>query len=395
MELSFNCWDEKEWASYINEIIIPIRKSGDILLKFWECLSDNYSSLQISDIKDNKQLLKKLLGGVDVEGEHKNRSAANFYKIFFGWELENVTSYLKNKEESIEIEISTIVNETAFVTFLKKLLENCDKILYSAWEKEIIESPHLQEVDIDFDQRMSSDETIINIIGELYQQILKFTINYNKKTLFLWTMRKNTKRYIYFQYKAICENDIFESLKGLLGFSLYFSPQIDEKSDIAERIIDDYSIWHLNKDDFGYNICQMNNFIFESFKEEISDYSGYKRKNPLWECFKFIVSNPKNFQKEYFNRVDRHLSTWKNPVYINTSEWGGSKKPYWHYEYKIDGIYLPESHCIPSWSRYSPEVEKFDKSLLDLLDDIGPGLFLGKIKPENVIIENEMVRIKE
>ena len=90
------------------------------------------------------------------------------------------------------------------------------------------------------------------------------------------------------------------------------------------------------------------------------------------------------------------------PDYIDTMTWGGSGKPYWHFAYVIDGAYLSKAYKIPSWTGYPPPElanANFNKSLLDFLDDISPGLFLGLIKPENLIIEKEMsndlIRIKE
>jgi len=396
MEISFDCWDRKEWKKYIEEYVIPIRINASKILNFWNYLVDNYSEIPITDLKENKELLGKILGGISEIGEYRSRSSALFYSMYFGWGLENVASYIRNKEERIEIDVSLKVNRTEFINFAGELIVFCDKILDSAWNAGLIATPELKESEIDVDLLVQSNENIIRIIGLLYKHILEFTINYNEKTRFLWTIRKNTKRFICFQYKKLCENDNFELLKESIGLSLYYSPQLDKKSKIAQKIIDEYTIWQLIENQFGYNICMLNAFLFRNFKERISIY-GKDCENPIWESFKFIIPKVKNFEKEYYDYVSNKLYSWKIPDFIDTKIWAPSGKPHWHHEYKIDNTFLTEDHYIPSWSNKSTKIENDNLgiSFLDFLDEMSPGLFTGLLNPDNFIIKENTVRIKE
>ncbi|KKM05219.1 hypothetical protein LCGC14_1756300, partial [marine sediment metagenome] len=159
----------------------------------------------------------------------------------------------------------------------------------------------------------------------------------------------------------------------------------------------------------GYNICKLNTFIFKKFKEnkEYHFRSGTQHeKNQLWDSLKFIFPNHKDLEKEYIDSVNRKLISWKIPDYINVNEWGGGKnRPYWHMAYLINGAYLMKSYLIPSYSAKKVELDEefLPKSLLDFLDDVSPGLFLGKIKPKYLTIEKDsrispkekLIRIKE
>lgn len=397
MEISFDCWDRKEWKKYIEKYIIPIRINADKVLNFWNYLADNYSGIPITDIKENKELLKKILGGITEKGDYRSRSCASFYSIFFGLKLENVVSYIRNKEEIIEIDVSLKVDRTEIINFIGELIDFCDKILDSAWNVGIIETSELKKSEIDVDLLMQSNEKVISIIGQLYKHILEFTVNYNEKTRFLWTIRKNTKRIICFQYKKLGENNNFKLVKDIIGLSIYYSPQLDKKSKIAKELITEYTIWQLIKNQFGYNICVLNDFIFENFKEKKSVYGQYS-ENLIWECFKFIIPRIKHFEKEYYDYVSNKLYTWKIPDYINTMEKRvRSGKPYWHHEYKIDNVFLTEDHVIPSHADKSSRIENDNLgiSFLDFLDEISPGLFTGLLNPNNFIIKENMVRIKE
>jgi len=396
MDLSFNYCDIKEWTNYIENDITPIRDKAEMVLRFWERLSDNCASMSIFKIIDKKHLLENLMGGLRINGEYSSRSIALFYEKFFGWQLENALSYLKNQEIGIDFEVFTKIEETEFIQFLKKLLKQCEVILNIAFEEEIIPSPEITDEGIKFKDLLKSDEDLINLIAELYESIIRFTINHNEKTLFLWTVRKITKRFLCFQYKELNESKGFEILRNCFGLSAFFSPKIDEHTEVGKKIIDEYTIWFFRENSLGDNICNLNNFIFEQL-DETSTYGS----NELWDRLRFLFPNHKNVEMEYFEYAKRNLFYWQMPDYIDTMTWGGSNKPFWHYAYLIDGVYLSRVYRIPSWAKNSPELvnANFNKSLLDFLDDISPGLFLGLIKPENLIIEEEMshdlIRIKE
>ena len=399
MDLGFNYCDIKEWTNYIENDIKPIRDKAETLLRFWERLSDNRcASMSIFEIKDKKHLLENLMGGLRINGEYSNRSIALFYEEFFGWQLENALSYLKNQEIGIDFVVFTKIEETKFIKFLRKLLKQCEEILHIAFEEEIISSPEIADKGIEFKDLLKSDEDLINLIAELYESVLRFTVNHNEKTLFLWTVRKITKRFLCFQYKKLSESKCFDVLRNRFGLSVFFSPKIDEHTEVGKKIIDEYTIWFFRESGLGHSICNLNNFIFEQFNET-STYGS----NKLWDRLRFLFPNHKSLETEYFEYAKRNLSHWRMPDYIDTRQLGGSGKAYWHFAYVIDGAYLSKAYKIPSWTKLSPELANanFNKSLLDFLDDISSGLFLGLIKPENLIIDfdnklsKDLIRIKE
>ena len=291
MDLGFNYCDDKEWTNYIENDIKPIRDKAEKILRFWERLS-GCAPLSIFEIRDKKHIIKNLMGGLRINGEYSSRSIALFYKEFFGWQLENALSYLKNQEIGIDFEVFTKIEETEFIRFIRKLLKQCEVILNIAFEEEIIPLPEIIDKEIEFKNLLTSDEDLINLIAELYESILRFTINHNEKTLFLWTERKITKRHLWFQYKELCESKGFEILCNLFGLNVFFSPKIDEYTEVGKKIIDEYTIWFFRENGLGFNICDLNNFIFKQF-------SGYD-SNILWDRLRFLFPNHKSLEIEYF-----------------------------------------------------------------------------------------------
>jgi len=386
MNLNFNYKEREVWISYIKDFIIPIRRTAYILRMYWDSLLDNFHSKSILEFENDKNVLNKLLGGVTINGDYVERSAAKFYKTFFGWEIGSVVSYLRNKEEGVNIDFTINITETAFIEFITDLLNQCKLILDIAYDKELISTTKINNINIDFDSLIESDQGIIELIGKLYNDIIKFGVLYNEKTLFLWTLRKNIKRYLEFQYEQIDQNNSFNVLQKFFDFNIYFSPDLDEESEIVKKINEEYSIWYFREKGLGDEICKLNEFFFEKFNTQ------------LLSDFNFIIKNVKNFEREYSEYIDMKLNFWKFPEYIDTGEYG---KYNYHYEYLIEGVFLPHSYRV----EFTPQLDNkdFNKSLLDLLDDIAPGLFLNKIKPENLIVNKRdfegsqkfLIRIKE
>ena len=370
MKLSFNYQEVDEWISYIKEFIVPIRENANIILQFWDYLLDNFHSKTISYIINDENILNKLLGGVTIHGDYQERSAAKFYKIFFGWELKDVVSYLNNKEYDIEIDIPIDIKKTQFIEFVTDLMSHCITILDIAYDKDLITTTKINNNSLDFDFLIKSDEEVIKLIGDLYRSIIRFSVLYNEKTLFLWTLKKNTKHYIKFQYELPIDNNDFNILKEKFDFDIFFSPDLDDKSEAAKNIKDQYSIWYLRENGLGNNINKLNKFIFEKFKDQ------------LLVDFKFLISNTNNFENEYIDYISMKLNFWSFPDYIDTSASGKYQAK--HYEYLIEGIYMPYSYIV-EYRSLNLENINFNKSLLEMLDDIAPGLFLSEIEPENLI----------
>ena len=367
MKLSFNYCEVNEWSSYIKEFIMPIREKAKILLQFWDDLLDHFHSKSISEFKNDDNILNKLLGGITINGDYKERSASKFYKTFFGWEIKNIVTYLKNKEMEIEIDTTIDIKKTAFIDFITDLIKQCKLILDISYDKDLISTTKINTINIDFNSLIKSDEKIIELIGELYKSINKFSVLYSEKTLFLWTLRKNTKRYLKFQYEQIDENNDFSILQKIFDFNIYFSPNLEEKSDVAKKINEEYTIWHFREKDLGDEICKLNEFIFERFDEQ------------LLSDFQLVINNVKNFEKEYFEYINMKLNFWKFPIYIDSGEYGKYK---YHYEYLIEGVYLPQSFRV-DYSMPELQNKDFNISFLNLLDDLAPSLFLNKINQEN------------
>lgn len=371
MEVDFNYCDKNEWIRYIKEDIVLLRTRARTLLNFWDYLN-NYVGIPVSEVIENELLKVKLMGGVLENGEFKSRSLASLYETLFGWSLYNLNEYLLHKSEDIEIEIITFRSDkTDFIEFIKIIVDYCTNIISSANENSLTDLPDSSYSEIEGKRLFDSDEELMDEIYNLYVCLAKFTINYNPKTLFIWTLRRNTKRNLTFQYKKLQDPKCFESLKKIMGLFEYYSIEIPETKDknTADKIINDYTIWEL-KNQFGYNVYCLNDYIFKSF--EINSQISI--------LFEHVIKNPEDFQQNHEKKIERLRPLWEIPEEHKKRKLDEAAYGSWEYKYFISGAFLTEFQRSPSQrSRYSWQSGKCSKSLLDFLDALSPALFLNRI----------------
>ena len=368
MEINFDYCNKEEWMVYINDTIMPLMRGSSYLLSFNYYLNDYYTGIPISEVLKNNTLKDKLLGGLSENGESSNRSLAEFYNSFFGWALADLRNYLLHQSENININIQTIKRETIFINFLQKVQGLCQDIFNSAFENSLIEKTQFN-FDMKGEDLFISDEALIKEISLFYELLARFVINYNEKTLFIWTLRKNTKRYLLFQYEKLRKPDCFELIKTLMG--LYPSQIIDlseeELSETSEKLQDKYTLWEL-KDQFGYKIISLNDLIFDSFEGDIKEYID------------FVITDPEDFKKSHQEKMKRLKPIWEIPDEFKLHKPHEEGKGSWDLSYKINGAFFTECRRISTWAKIGTEFVPCNLSFIDFLDSISPALFVGAIE---------------
>ncbi|KKM97096.1 hypothetical protein LCGC14_1171520 [marine sediment metagenome] len=369
MDINFDYCNKEEWIAYINDIIMPVMRVSSYLLSFNYYLKDFQTGTPISEVLKNDTLKEKLFGGLSENGESLHRSLAEFYNRFFGWALADASNYLLHQSENININIYTTKRDTNFIYFLQEVQVFCQEIFDSAFEIGLIENPQFK-LDMKGENLFISDEALIKEISLLYELLAKFVINYNEKTLFIWTLRQNTKRYLLFQYEKLREPDCFDLIKTLMGLFPSHIILLEEKlSETSEKLQDKYTVWEL-KDQFGSKIIGLNDLIFDSFEErEIKKY------------FDFMITDLEDFKKSHQEKMKRLKPIWEIPEEFKIVKRDEAGNGTWYYQYRINGVFFTEYQKEPSQkSRYNTRVGKCHLSFLDFLDTLSPALFVGAIE---------------
>jgi hypothetical protein len=151
----------------------------------------------------------------------------------------------------------------------------------------------------------------------------------------------------------------FDKLKKFLGLSKIFEPKIEEK--IKK---DEYTVWSHSENGLCDSIYKLNHTIWYYFTNE-------NVKN----VFSYVSTTIRNLWEEYVQKVKQKLGEvgWNFPEYL---------KKLWHdvvaYFFTISGLLLTNVGLRYLTSRgYGYVKRECSISLLNLLDDLSPALFLG------------------
>lgn len=343
--------DKNEWKKFTSDYIIPLRDSADALVEYWNYLKEEIDSVPFNEIETEKdENFKRIfLGGVKENGDYSERSLALFYNKFFGTRLSNLQEYLISQKEGVTSQVTGAVEESEFMKFVRNISGKTKAILEFAYQGGLIESS--ETLEIDFGEFIKEPEKVTELIEDFYNNALKITVNCNQHTLFLWTIRKITRRYQEVAYPELREEEKFEALKSFVGLEKYFVPEMEEKTENDRKVKRDYTLWHLPDNSFGGLVCGLNEIVFVYFGNE-----------SLREDLGVLFEEVKNLKEDFIKEAERSLNdvNWKFPE---------------DYRYFFNG------DSAISIKIYSGDSRGFycvgETSIFKVLDEISPGLFFG------------------
>ena len=390
-------WSNEEWKKFVSDYIIPLRDSADALAKYWNYLKEEIVGTLFNEIETEKDenFKKILLGGVKEDGDYSERSLALFYSKFFGTQLSNLQEYLISQKEGVTSQVTGAVEESEFMQFVRSISEKTNAILESASQNGLIDAVDSETSEIDFGEFTREPEKVAKLIKDFYDNALKITVNYNQHTLFLWAIRKITRRYLETAYPELSKEEKFEALKRFVGLEKYFEPEIEENAENDSKVKRGYTIWHLPDNSFGGLICGLNECVWKYFEKE--SFRG---------VLEFLFEGVVDLKKDFKEKAERTINNWKFPDYIEKGNSHASK-----HKYTISGIIISE-HSLRvyttyghPWSEYRwtgsgtvrarwlTESKKCNIPLLTLFDDLSPALFLGAIDPTEFSIRENILEL--
>ncbi len=347
-ELNEKYWDKETWKSFVREQIIPLRISAGKLIEFWNQLHDKIHDVPFTEIEKDDALKTILLGGVTSEGEYSARSLALFYKNFFGACILQPKIVVVNLKQGIFPKVAGIVEESTFVKFVKYIHEQTDKILECAYQNSLVESAK-ETPAVNFDEVIKEPEKVADLIKEFYDGVLKITVNHNQLMLFIFTIRKITRRYLEAAYPELKDADKFENLRAVSGLDKYFEPDVQEN-----EIRKDYCIWYLPESSMGGLVCKLNAIVWYSFEHE-----------DLRNKLEFLFSKVPHSFEDWVERTKRTIGTGIFPDCRGRDDF---------HAFNINRGLLTTCRI------HSYNVSESNISYLKLLDDLSPKIFVGYIR---------------
>ena len=270
-----NYADKAEWRRFVNEYIVPLRYSAEVIVNRREYLRRRIDELGVSGIVDN-------------------------FKMFFFGE----------------------VSESPFINFVSEVAMQTKKIENIASSKGIIEE-HPAAVEHKEGDFVRNPEEVIKLVENFYNNCAKVTPNYNEHSLFILTIRTITRRYLEAAYPEFKER--FEELRQFFGLEPLFTPKLED-SETKQK----YTIWHLPEGSFGGEIKKLYEIIW--------DYNR-KLKEHLSQYFDGIVDLKKEFFEMAKNSIHSSEILNVNSLISHESRLDVSEPFridfYWDYQYRF------------------------------------------------------------
>ena len=356
--------DKNEWKKFISDYIIPLRDSADALVEYWNYLKEEIDSVPFNEIETEKDenFKRILLGGVNENGDYSERSLAFFYSTFFGARLSNLQEYLISQKERVTSQVTGAVEESEFMKFVENIKEKTNAILKSASQNVLTDAVDSETPEVDFEALLEAPEKVAELIKDFYNKTLEITVNYNQHTLFLWTIRKITRKYLETAYPELQEEK-FDAFKSIVGLEKYFEPEIEETTENDKKVKRNYTIWHLPDNSFGGKVCELNDVVWAYLGNE-----AYRKD------LAFLFENVPDLEREIVDRAKAAIGNWKRIEGLKFEK----RDDISTYTLKISGIRIAEY-----WNMYSPnttasyEHHESNVSVLDFFDNISTPMFLG------------------
>jgi len=337
----FEYWDKEAWKKFVKDYLLPIHTLTETLLELRKEIIVKTSGRMLSDLEDSN-LLKILLGGINERGDYEEHSLAKFIGIAFG-------IYIDAKQYAALARAGTspldhVKPEPAVETDFVKFLEGVNSLASNALAQVGMETAAASQSE----ELIKEPEKILEVLRELYEKLIQVTANYNYYTFFALSTRSLPFFYLATAYPKLREE--FNEMAEFLGLEIKFKPETDVQ-DLAEK----YTIWGHAKGGLCDSIYDLNNFIWDI-------NIPYSRLLPV---FGFVSSSPMDLKAEYLSKVKEILkiNRWDTLEYFSSEYW---------LNLRIRGV-VAEQDNRSQYAKYK------DKSLLEILNDLSPALFLGYI----------------
>jgi len=355
----FEYWNKEAWKKFVNDYVLPLHTLSSKLLKLREEIISRTEGRKLSNLEDN--LRKFLLGGINEEGDYEDNSLALFIKNAFGIYVDP-KQYIAlekggiNPLEYVKVGVST---ETEFVKFLRNI---------SSLSSQIVSKVGLETIEVkEVEELIKEPEKILEVLRELYEKVLQVTANYNYYTFFTVSTRNLPFFYLTKVYPKLKEK--FDEIREFLGLGVIFKPETE-----VQEIKEECTIWSQVKGGLCDLIFTLNYLIWENIRPNSS----------LLPIFNFVSQSFKDLKKEYLKKVEEKLKLmgWKLQEYFFNCYSCIA-------EFNVLGV------VTRNWLNKELEQRYEGKSLIEVLNDFSPALFLGYLYVSRVSGNNMSLKKRE
>jgi len=355
--VGFDYTNTEEWQSFIKNQILPLNSSISRIIALREHLKHTIQD----SLKTESGVKYILLGGVDENGNYKQNSLAKIYREFLGISI-NLKEWVSlSKQQGIDAAdyIKCEFSETEFLQFIKTLKEVTEKLFL------LVEIDNQEISKNEVKELLENPEKIVDELKTIYDSLVNISANHSYYTFFAMNTKSIPRFYIEQAYPKL--KDKFEDVSEFLGLEKKFF--LDVKKGKIKR---DYTMWGHKDNGLAYLIYKLNGILWLYFEKE-----------EFRKLFELITSNAEDLRQKYYENAKKSLDGigWKFPDYIQATSYLENEYKYIKNKYEIVGTMLTTS-------------EKCEISLLKLIDDLSPALFILP-EPKKTLVDKRYHRYSD
>jgi len=341
--IGFDYTDPDAWGEFAREQLLPLHTSILRVMGLREHLEAEGAHLA-KKARDDLYIRQAILGGVSDSGDYRENSLARVYRELLGIYI-NPKEWVSLTERGMDAfeKIGCSFEDTEYLRFISDLKSRLEALLLrlgispqEADEKEAIGL--LQD----------PDALVREVVGIL-DGAVALTANHCYHTLFTLHTRQIPRKYIVQAYPRLANK--LDGVASFLGLEPKFTPEIDD-----EAVKKDYTVWGHASGKIADALFELNWYVWGFFKKIAYSTS------PTKDVLSTLGFEAKNLAEVYYEGADSALKAigWRCPKYLC----GEYAIGFTHYYCDVNGVMCSKGG------------ESF--SLLDLLDDLSPALFLGR-----------------
>ena len=219
--------DEGLLREYAEATLIPLKESAEKILYLTSSLKEKLDRRNVSELMKDLRLRRVLLGGVNLaNGKTSERSLMELFSSTVGleYDLKRYITGIYAGEEPDTISVSFKETE---LTELASLVSEVAGYALGSFRIPLEQNSHSYNVDAE--KVLDGPEKLSELTADFLNRCLSFTAGYNPHTFFVWSMRKNTKKFIDAVFGGLNE-ERFEGLRKILGLEKLFAPELGDPS---------------------------------------------------------------------------------------------------------------------------------------------------------------------
>lgn len=380
--VNFNYMEDEEWCDYFHQMERFVEEAKTFH-RFRQELIRKCDGMPYDELQEQLDCSQVLLGGVNENGEYRDRSLAQLYKELLGLQFENLTDVIEKQRQDIAPSTTVVIEETPFITdFLTPALTNAETALQLAHKNNLFSEPEIN-TEYDFQDLLLDQNRLSQLLTDLINQLQAFLPNYDQRALFLWTLDNVPGQYLSTAYPELGDGRPMQWLNEMFGLEPVFVPNIKETDSTAEERKEQYTVYAYRNESLGETLIKLYQLVWDKFH-------GIVRHS-----LKLLFPETPNFKQEFLNEAHKALDqigattphrtkfdlsgiSENLRIVGNDEDYSGNRGNTTQAEYHISGVTL-NSYDYAGYStskNYSSYSNECELSLLYVLDELAPGLFL-------------------